>query len=188
MPILTIRHVTTYHYRRPVAFGEHVMMLRPRDDGDQRVVEADLEISPKPSRLSWARDAFGNHVASGAFRRPAEELRFSSTVRLDHAPTEFDRAAIEAEARTLPFTYPLKDRADTRTVHGVDWAASGCRSLGGRHFSAMTVRPTPATLLVAMTRTIKRTLPARCAAREGHPEPDGDPRIARAAVAATSRS
>src|ERR1035441_9854747 len=32
MLILTIRHVTTYHYKRPVAFGEHRMMLRPRDD------------------------------------------------------------------------------------------------------------------------------------------------------------
>jgi Bacterial transglutaminase-like N-terminal region len=29
MPTLTIRHVTTYRYRRPVAFGEHRMMLRP---------------------------------------------------------------------------------------------------------------------------------------------------------------
>jgi Bacterial transglutaminase-like N-terminal region len=28
---LTIRHVTTYRYRQPVAFGEHRMMLRPRD-------------------------------------------------------------------------------------------------------------------------------------------------------------
>jgi Bacterial transglutaminase-like N-terminal region len=26
MPFLTIRHVTTYRYRRPVAFGEHRMM------------------------------------------------------------------------------------------------------------------------------------------------------------------
>ncbi len=31
MPTLTIRHVTTYRYRRPVAFGEHRMMLRPRE-------------------------------------------------------------------------------------------------------------------------------------------------------------
>ena len=37
MPILTIKHVTTYHYRRPVAFGEHRMMLRPRDGEDQKV-------------------------------------------------------------------------------------------------------------------------------------------------------
>jgi hypothetical protein len=29
MPSLTIRHLTTYRYRQPVAFGEHRMMLRP---------------------------------------------------------------------------------------------------------------------------------------------------------------
>jgi hypothetical protein len=46
MPILTIRHVTTYHYKRPVAFGEHRMMLRPRDDDDQKVLESALEITP----------------------------------------------------------------------------------------------------------------------------------------------
>jgi Bacterial transglutaminase-like N-terminal region len=46
MPILTIRHLTTYHYKRPVSFGEHRMMLRPRDDDDQKVLESELEITP----------------------------------------------------------------------------------------------------------------------------------------------
>jgi transglutaminase-like putative cysteine protease len=41
MPILTVRHVTTYHYKQPVAFGEHRMMLRPRDDDDQKVLDDD---------------------------------------------------------------------------------------------------------------------------------------------------
>lgn len=53
MPLLTIRHVTTYRYRQPVAFGEHRMMLRPRDAHDQRVIEARLEISPEPSSLRF---------------------------------------------------------------------------------------------------------------------------------------
>lgn len=35
MPILTIRHITTYRYKKPVAFGEHRMMLHPRDDHAQ---------------------------------------------------------------------------------------------------------------------------------------------------------
>ena len=38
MPILNIRHVTTYRYHQPVAFGAHRMMLRPRDDEDQKVL------------------------------------------------------------------------------------------------------------------------------------------------------
>jgi hypothetical protein len=30
MPSLIIRHVTTYRYRQPVAFGEHAVRLKPR--------------------------------------------------------------------------------------------------------------------------------------------------------------
>src|ERR1700691_3429413 len=63
MPIRCIRHVTTYHYNRPVAFGEHRMMLRPRDDDDQKVIAAELEITPRPKQLAWTRDGLGNHVA-----------------------------------------------------------------------------------------------------------------------------
>ena len=58
MPLLTIRHVTTYRYRQPVAFGEHRMMLRPRDSQDQRVVEATLQIRPEPIILRSVQDAF----------------------------------------------------------------------------------------------------------------------------------
>ena len=31
MPVLTVRHVTTYTYRQAVAFGVHGMLLRPRE-------------------------------------------------------------------------------------------------------------------------------------------------------------
>jgi transglutaminase-like putative cysteine protease len=60
MPSLIIRHVTLYRFRQPVAFGEHRMMLRPRDSHDQRVIETSLEISPEPRNLY----AFGNHVGA----------------------------------------------------------------------------------------------------------------------------
>jgi hypothetical protein len=36
MPALTIKHITTYRYKQPVRFGEHRMMLRPRDGHDQQ--------------------------------------------------------------------------------------------------------------------------------------------------------
>ena len=72
MPSLTIRHVTTYRYRQPVAFGEHRMMLRPRDSHDQRVIEASLEISPEPRSLRFVQDAFGNHVRQKATARWAK--------------------------------------------------------------------------------------------------------------------
>jgi transglutaminase-like putative cysteine protease len=112
MPILTVRHVTTYHYKQPVAFGEHRMMLRPRDDDDQKVLESELRITPEPSQLTWTKDIFGNHVATARFADRASELRFDSTIHLDHAPGYLHAADIDDSARTYPFAYAAEDRSD----------------------------------------------------------------------------
>jgi len=109
MPILKVRHVTTYRYHQPVAFGEHRLMLRPRDDEDQKVLQSKIEITPKPRELAWARDRFGNHVATATFADRAAELRFESSICLDHAPAGFHRGDIEDYACVYPFTYPAKD-------------------------------------------------------------------------------
>ena len=108
MPILIIRHVTTYHYKQAVSFGEHLMMLLPRDD-DQKVLESELEITPAPSQLTWTQDIFGNHVAIARFADRASELRFDSTIQVDHAPAGFRAADIEDFARTHPFAYAAED-------------------------------------------------------------------------------
>ena len=86
MPIFTVRHVTTYRYRRPLAFGEHRMMLRPRESYDQRLVEARLDIQPKPKRLRWINDVFGNTVEirhpNGFVTRYAHLRAFRAEVQL----------------------------------------------------------------------------------------------------------
>src|SRR3978361_1547824 len=84
MPILSIRHITTYRYRQPVAFGEHRMMLRPRDDGDQKVLRSGIAITPEPTGIDWTRDDFGNYVATARFSERSTELRFDSTIAVDH--------------------------------------------------------------------------------------------------------
>ena len=60
MPVLTVEHVTTYRYRRAVGFGEHRMMFRPRDSADQRLLDWQLNITPRPAELRSVTDAFGN--------------------------------------------------------------------------------------------------------------------------------
>ncbi len=104
MPFLAIRHVTVYRYRRPVAFGEHRMMLRPRASHEQRVIQAELKISPEPASLSFVDDAFGNSVGIARFSRRAKALRFESLVRLEHSPrgVALDR---EAAGGALPAGY-----------------------------------------------------------------------------------
>jgi transglutaminase-like putative cysteine protease len=105
MPSLIIRHITTYRYRRPVAFGEHRIMFRPRDSHDQKVVEANLHISPEPSTLQFVQDAFGNHVGIARFTGRAKELCFKSTVRLEHSPLDAQDFELENAQRTFPVNY-----------------------------------------------------------------------------------
>src|SRR5260370_17807456 len=84
MPILTIRHVTTYHYKQPVAFGEHRLMLRPRDDGDQKVLESELVITPEPSQLSCTRDNHANNATPARFPNRPSHLTFKRTLHPTH--------------------------------------------------------------------------------------------------------
>ncbi len=112
MPTLTIRHVTTYRYRQPVAFGEHRMMLRPRDASDQRLLEASLQISPEPESLHFVQDGFGNHLGIARFSGRSKELSFESTVCVEHSPPDIATLDIEDYARTFPFGYSAADMPD----------------------------------------------------------------------------
>jgi transglutaminase-like putative cysteine protease len=84
--LLTIRHRTVYRYRQPVAFGEHRMMLRPRESPDQRVIDIQLAIDPEPVRLHSIVDGYGNHIGIAAFSGRANTLTFESIVRVEHVP------------------------------------------------------------------------------------------------------
>src|SRR5215213_6138104 len=110
MPLLAVRHVTTYRYRQAVAFGEHRLMLRPREGHDQRILEARLE-------LRWLHDVFGNSVAMARFSGRASELRFDSYVRLDHEPSGADDLRLDPNGATWPFAYGAEEVADlSRTI------------------------------------------------------------------------
>jgi transglutaminase-like putative cysteine protease len=112
MPTLTIKHVTTYQYRQPVAFGEHWMMLHPLQSHDQSLIAARLVITPTPSHIRRKQDAFGNHVSIARFAGRARELRFDSTIRLDQSHTDVHDLHIEEFARTYPFSYGAQEMPD----------------------------------------------------------------------------
>jgi transglutaminase-like putative cysteine protease len=109
---LSVRHVTTYRYRRPVRFGEHRLLFRPRDSYDQKLLSCDLEITPQPAELRWIHDPFGNCVAIARFDRKARELRFESAIVLDHAPERTPDLRLESYARTYPFAYDPHEMPD----------------------------------------------------------------------------
>jgi transglutaminase-like putative cysteine protease len=170
MPILDIKHVTTYRYNRPVSFGEHRMMLLPRDDEDQKVLKCEIDIRPKPVRLDWSRDVFGNHVATAKFNDRSDKLSFVSRVRLEHAPVKFHAADIDYSARRYPFAYSVDEWAALNRYmeppaprNELDrWSAAffkNGKSIGLHE------------LLVSMTQTIKRTIEHVSRHEEGIQDP-----------------
>lgn len=111
MKAVTVRHLTTYRYGRPVAFGPHRLMLRPRDSHDLRLVRTELTLSP-PARMRWMHDVFGNSVAIADFTSKASELRIESVLHLERYALERPVFELEEDARTYPFVYSSEDRAD----------------------------------------------------------------------------
>jgi transglutaminase-like putative cysteine protease len=105
MSLLTVRHVTIYRYADPVALGEHRMMFRPRESHDLRLIATQLDIVPQPKQLRWVHDVFDNSVAVATFSGRTTELRFDSTVTLEHTEAELPDYALEPDAASYPFAY-----------------------------------------------------------------------------------
>jgi transglutaminase-like putative cysteine protease len=112
MTILTVNHVTTYSYAAPVRLGEHRMMLRPRDSADQRLLEASLDIEPRPQSLRWIHDVFDNCVAIANFAGNTRSLRVESNIKLEHTPFEGPEVLLEDRARYYPFAYDNEEMPD----------------------------------------------------------------------------
>ena len=111
MPRLAVRHDTVYRYARPVGFGEHRLMFRPRDSHDLRLVETSLTISPR-AKVRWLHDVFSNSIAIASFEDQATELRFESSILIDHYGLDEPEFQIEPYAQTYPFTYPAEESPD----------------------------------------------------------------------------
>src|SRR4029077_11714823 len=112
MPLLTIHHKTEYRYAHPVAFGEHRIMLRPRDGHGLRVRASRLEIVPARMRWRWIHDVFGNSVAIATFDERAETLLFVSTATVAHNPAEEFALTPAHAAYSYPFLYVNEEFPD----------------------------------------------------------------------------
>lgn len=120
--VFEIRHKTVYRYARPVRFGEHRAMVRPRDSHDLRVLDARLSLSPAGD-VRWMHDVFSNSITLIRFRAPASELILDSHVFVEHFPGHEPEFPIRDYAETFPFTYPgdqIPDLGRTNECHYPD--------------------------------------------------------------------
>jgi len=157
MPIVSIRHRTTYRYRNPVAFGEHRVMYRPLESLDQRVIQASLVIGPEPAVLRHVQEASGAVAAVARFDRRAKQLEFESEVTVGHTPgapfeLETDRWGLGAD----PFAYHSEDAVDlARDLAPRHEDDAGELSAWARRFLRPVGKTRLTTLLSDMTHAIR---------------------------------
>jgi transglutaminase-like putative cysteine protease len=87
---LHIEHATSYFYERPVKFGRHRLVLRPREGHELRVEHMDLRLEPA-HQVQWISDVFGNSIALVDFLEPATVLTIVSDVTIERLTPFADR-------------------------------------------------------------------------------------------------
>jgi transglutaminase-like putative cysteine protease len=101
---LRIRHRTSYHYSEPVTFGQHKIMMRPREGHDLHIESSILEITPAHA-IHWMRDVNGNSIARVDFTEPAAQLTIHSELILQHYDANPLDFILEESAVNYPFVY-----------------------------------------------------------------------------------
>lgn len=108
---LTVEHRTCYHYREPVTFGQHRLMLRPRDSHGLCLHSATLTVSPT-ANVRYIYDVFANSIALLDFHSRGTELLIESVLELDVYSTPDLCTLLDPSAATYPFVYSSDDRVD----------------------------------------------------------------------------
>jgi len=170
MKLLTVRHATTYRYSGPAAFGQHRLMLRPRDSHDLRLIGAELALSP-PGTVRWMHDVFGNSVALVDFSDRAAELSIVSTLRLErYALPQLD-FPIAPQAETYPFMHSADERVDLARLREPQYPdPRGVLDEWARHFILQTPTNT-FNLLATMNAAIRSSFEYRAREEEGTQAP-----------------
>jgi transglutaminase-like putative cysteine protease len=134
----SIVHTTRYHYDAPVHLEPHVVRLRPREDGAQRLLRYSLTISPTPAGRADLLDREGNVVTQAWFTGEIDSLELRSDFEVEtlrENPFDFllahtDRAlpggdgtgpvaefarsiAASAKGQTMPFLTSLTQTINT---------------------------------------------------------------------------
>jgi YD repeat-containing protein len=110
MSRLIIRHETRYTYERPVAFGPHRLLIRPRDSHAMRVVDASLSFSPQ-GQTRWAYDALGNSVCWLAPEGQSQHLIITNALTIERFPAPLVSIPVRDPQTALPIVYEPVDRA-----------------------------------------------------------------------------
>jgi transglutaminase-like putative cysteine protease len=101
-----ITHQTVYDYPEAVQLSPHILRLRPRSNGWQRLTHYSLEIEPKPLNIAPIRDLEGNDVTQVWFDQPTQQLTLKTDFQVETLVENPFIFQLEPWAMRLPFDYP----------------------------------------------------------------------------------
>ncbi|HEY1410512.1 MAG TPA: transglutaminase N-terminal domain-containing protein, partial [Rhodopila sp.] len=107
MTKLRIHHETIYTYTKRVKFGQHRLVIRPREGHDLRVELMELNVEPA-AEVRWIRDVFGNSLALLNFDKSAKVLRIASDVLVSRTPPYAHRKHDKVPTPFPPVYDPLE--------------------------------------------------------------------------------
>ena len=159
MPVrYEIVHTTVYRYRKPVTFGEHRVMFRPRDSHDLRVLATDLQVNIE-AIVRMIQDPHSNSVALVQPIVPATELRIVASFTIEHAHRNNLEFPLSPAAEFFPFAYSVAERFDLEHYLRPHYDDPVGRLTGWARQFMRTDGPTrTAELLAAMNRHIGLTM------------------------------
>lgn len=86
-------HVTTYRYEEPVAQCLSEAHLTPRSFPGQRVLEADIEVTPAPAVMERRTDYYGNEVATFSIFQTHDRFTVKATSLVEVEPVIMEAVA-----------------------------------------------------------------------------------------------
>jgi len=101
----TIMHRTHYRYSSPVILSPHRLRFYPRDDGAQRVIEHQLEISPPPLGRNEHLDLEGNRLTQIWFVEAVDQLEIEVSMQIETLRSNAFDFILAPEAAVLPIDH-----------------------------------------------------------------------------------
>ena len=153
--LLHVEHETTYRYARPVEFGEHRLMFRPRTAHDIELIRSSLQVAPA-CELREIQDVFSNSVTVFTPREPADHLHVVARFTVRHEGVPGIEMPIAPHAQRYPFDYTAEERRDLGALlepHYPD--PDGALYEWTRHAFGSEFRPATRELLVRLSEGIR---------------------------------
>jgi len=164
-------HTTTYRYSRPVFLEPHLLRLRPRSEGVQRLRHFALHLEPQPVGSSESRDVEGNDVTQAWFAGVTDVFRVTSSFVVEtQRRNPFDYIVTDPLADTLPFAY-TEDLAQSLALYRVSGEADESVAQFARSLADQVGGKT-LPFLTTLTRRIAETV-TYAVLETGDPQPAG---------------